>query len=380
MTPAAASRHLLVVSHPAALPVNQLPYLELQRNGWEVGLVVPASWRHDYRSAPFPPRRHPEWRGSFRPLPVLAAGRPLRHVHLASPGRVLRASGAQVLFVEAECFSAAALQWGRAAHRRGMPFGVQADENLDRPLPGPVRRARSWVLRHAAFVAARSERAAELVSRWGAIGAVEFVPHHVADWEPVPPEHSDRFRVGFAGRLVPEKGLDTLVDAVRRLGPGVDLVVAGAGPRQAWLEGRDLGPDHRLELLSDTPHDRMASVYARMDVLVLPSRTTRAWSEQFGRVLVEALSCGVPVVGSESGEIPWVIGTTGGGVLFPEGDAAELARQLEHLRSEPELGRRLADHGRRQVEEVFGVAAVAGALDRLLTRALSGSVPGRPPG
>jgi glycosyltransferase involved in cell wall biosynthesis len=59
----------------------------------------------------------------------------------------------------------------------------------------------------------------------------------------------------------------------------------------------------------------MRDAYAEMDVLVLPSRTTSRWAEQFGRVLIEALWCGVLVVGS--GEIPWIVETTGGGRVFP---------------------------------------------------------------
>ena len=64
----------------------------------------------------------------------------------------------------------------------------------------------------------------------------------------------------------------------------------------------------------------MPALYREMDVLVLPSRTTPTWAEQFGKVLCEALLCGTPVIGSSSGEIPWVVTTTGGGLVYPEGD------------------------------------------------------------
>jgi glycosyltransferase involved in cell wall biosynthesis len=103
-----------------------------------------------------------------------------------------------------------------------------------------------------------------------------------------------------------------------------------------------------------------------MDVLVLPSRTTPTWAEQFGRVLVEALWCGVPVVGSDSGEIPWVIETTGGGLVFPEGDVATLAETLAQLRREPELREQLARTGRASVEALFGVQAVGQRLESVM--------------
>jgi glycosyltransferase involved in cell wall biosynthesis len=115
----------------------------------------------------------------------------------------------------------------------------------------------------------------------------------------------------------------------------------------------------------------MAEAYASLDVLVLPSRTTRTWVEQFGRVLVEAMWCGVPVVGSDSGEIPWVIETTGGGLVFPEGDVASLRQALVRLRDDPSLRRRLAADGRHQVEQQFSMAASARGLDQAMRSVLS---------
>lgn len=366
---------LLVVSHPAVLPVNQLVYAELVERGWHVDLVVPDRWKHEFGK--LVPAPLPALAGSFHCLPVMLTGRPQRHAYRRRVSCVLRDLRPDAVFLEQESFSLSALQWGLAAHRAGVPFGVQAAENLDRSLPRPVRAWQSWILRHATVVAARSDAATDLVRRWGARGEVELVPHHVPEW-PVPRRlPSDDFRVGFAGRLVPEKGLDVLVCAVRTLGPGTELVVAGDGPLRAWLEGADLGVA-RLRLLTGVDHAEMASAYASMDVLVLPSRTTSAWAEQFGRVLVEALWCGVPVVGSDSGEIPWVIETTGGGGVVPEGDATALAAALAQLRDNPSERAALAAHGREVVARTFGVPAVADSLERLLAHAVPGILRRRP--
>jgi glycosyltransferase involved in cell wall biosynthesis len=113
----------------------------------------------------------------------------------------------------------------------------------------------------------------------------------------------------------------------------------------------------------------MACAYAQLDVLVLPSHTTPTWKEQFGRVLIEALWCDVPVVGSDSGEIPWLIGLTGGGLTFPEGDREALAARLVELRQAPELRRRLAATGRASVDRLFSVPAATDQLERLLAHA-----------
>ena len=125
------------------------------------------------------------------------------------------------------------------------------------------------------------------------------------------------FTIGYAGRLVQSKGLMDLLAAVRRLDAPVELLLIGDGELRAQLDGQPI-PGSRVRVLNELRHEEMASGYAQLDVLVLPSRTTPTWKEQFGRVVIEALWCGVPVVGSDSGEIPWLIELTGGGLTFPE--------------------------------------------------------------
>ena len=112
----------------------------------------------------------------------------------------------------------------------------------------------------------------------------------------------------------------------------------------------------------------MPQWYAEMDVLVLPSRTTPTWAEQFGRVLTEALSCGTCVVGSDSGEIPWVIGTTGGGMVFPEDDVAALAETLTLLR-DSERRRSFVEVGQMYVNQNMTASAVARSFAEVLVGA-----------
>jgi glycosyltransferase involved in cell wall biosynthesis len=371
---------LLVASHPAVVSVNQEVYRELARRGWEVTIVVPSRWRHSYSAEPLIPRPLAGLEGALRPTPVAFAGRPQRHFYLARCGSICRASRPQVGFVEAEPFSLTAAQWRLAFRRLGVPFGVQCYENIDRDFPWPLRRLRARVLADAAFVAARSQTAATLARSWGAQGAVELAPPAVPSWKagpgpdgrtptPAPGGEPRPFTVGFAGRLVASKGLLDLLEAVRALAAPVELLLIGDGELRSELEGQAI-PGSQVRVLDGLSHDQMAAGYAQLDVLVLPSRTTASWKEQFGRVIVEALWCGVPVVGSDSGEIPWLIELTGGGATFPEGDPAALAGQLAQLREDPTLGRRLAETGRAAVERLFSVPAATDALERLLAGAV----------
>lgn len=374
----AMSRRLLVVSHPAVVGVNQEVYAELRRRGWEPTIVLPAHWPGEFSGAEMTPAPIAGMEGALRPTRVALAGRPQRHLYLARPGAAIERIAPDVAFLEAEPFSLVASQWRRPLVRRGIPFGVQAAENIDRPLPAPVRRLRSQVLRDAAFVAARSDSAARLAQIWGARGEVRLSPHAVPPWEPagrVRTHDGERpFTVGYAGRLVESKGLRDLLSAVRMLPAPVELVLIGNGEMRAELEGAEI-PGSRVRVLDGLGHDRMAEGFAQLDVLALPSRTTPTWKEQFGRVIVEALWCGVPVVGSDSGEIPWLIELTGGGLVFPEGDVAALAERLAELRAKPELRAELAARGAHAVAERFSVPAATDALERLLLHALDARAP-----
>ncbi len=102
-----------------------------------------------------------------------------------------------------------------------------------------------------------------------------------------------------------------------------------------------------VTLLGRQGSSNMAAFYNSLDVLVLPSRTLPNWKEQFGRVLIEAMACQVPVVGSDSGEIPNVVG--GGGLIFAEGDVQALRGCLQRLGDDAGERRRLGEQGRQRV-------------------------------
>jgi glycosyltransferase involved in cell wall biosynthesis len=111
--------------------------------------------------------------------------------------------------------------------------------------------------------------------------------------------------------------------------------------------------------LGQVPSTEAPNYYRRMDVLVLPSLTRPNWVEQFGRVLIEAMACGVAVVGSSSGEIPWVVGDAG--VIFPEGDAEALRGVLAGLLADGDRRGELARRGRERVLAQFTQAQIAAA-------------------
>jgi glycosyltransferase involved in cell wall biosynthesis len=357
-----------VISHPAVVNVNQEVYRELARRAWDVTIVVPSRWRHEYSHATVKPQALAGMESALRPTRVAFPGRVQRHIYLTRCRSVCASASPHVAFIEAEPYALSAAQWGHVLKRLQIPFGVQCYENIDRELPAPVRWLRTRVLHDAAFVAARSESAAGLARAWGAAGEVNLAPPTVPNWDSVPAPSEHPFTVGFAGRLIERKGLIDLLEAVRKLDAPVAMLLIGNGEMREQLDGQAI-PGSRLRVLDGLTHDQMAAGYSQLDVLVVPSRTTPTWKEQFGRVIVEALWCGVPVVGSDSGEIPWLIGLTGGGLVFPEGDRDALAAVLRRLRDDPGLRRELASKGRGAVERLFSVPAATDPLERMLVNA-----------
>ncbi len=118
------------------------------------------------------------------------------------------------------------------------------------------------------------------------------------------------------------------------------------------------------------PSAEMPALYRQIDAFVLPSLTRPNWKEQFGRVLVEAMACGVPVIGSDSGAIPDVIGDAG--LIFPEGDAGALAAHLRTVQTDPTLRAHLREKGRARTLAHFTHKQVAAATVEVYQEMVSG--------
>jgi glycosyltransferase involved in cell wall biosynthesis len=362
---------LLVVSHPNVVAHNQLVYVRLAELGWELKLIVPHRWKDDYSPEGFTPVPVAGLRGTFAHARVARPGAIQRHVYLTRPSSWLERWRPDAVFLEQEPYSVPALQWGFAAERKGIPWGVQGDDNLDRPLPWPARAIKRWVMRHTHWFAARSPEAADVLAIWGARAPVSVVPHTIPEWPRGDRRTTGLFTVGYVGRLVPAKGIDDLVAAARSLEFDFRLLVVGDGPLREHVRRADIGRGI-LDLRTGIRSDSLPDLYRAMDVLVLASRTTKTWAEQFGKVLCEALLCRTPVIGSSSGAIPWVVETTGGGVIVPECNPPALAAAITALHDDDAARRELGERGCAGVWREFSPRAAAACLDALLRRALAG--------
>ena len=114
-----------------------------------------------------------------------------------------------------------------------------------------------------------------------------------------------------------------------------------------------------VHVLPPVSYDDMPALLQALDVLVLPSVTMLPWHrEQFGRVLVEAMAAGVPVVGSSSGAIPEVIGDAG--LVVPERDPHALAQAIDRILTEPGLRQTLVVRGRQRARDHYAWPVIAG--------------------
>lgn len=257
----------------------------------------------------------------------------------------------------------------------------ETEQNIDKRLPFPFERLRRYSLRNADFVVGRNRESIDVVRRKGYAGPAEVVPNGV-DAElfrpmdktacraalDVPP---GAFVAGYVGRLVEEKGLLDLIDALPASHRSVHIIMVGAGDHQGELLRRahELGVADRLRILPGRPLDQLPAVMNALDCFVLPSRTTPRWKEQFGRVLIEAGACSVPVIGSDSGAIPEVVG--GAGLVVPERNPAALAAAIEQLRADPTAALKLGIEGCRQVQVNFTWARVAARMHAIYARLLN---------
>ncbi len=359
-------RRVLSISHSYVVGLNRAVPNALARAGWDVTVAAP----------PFFP-------GDLRPLSLehtaaeavrleAVALRAARHPHVmtwAPRLRQLLQGDWDIVHAWEEPYIFAGAQIARWRTRGRLVFATF--QNISKRYPPPfnwierfaMSRADGWIafgrtVEHALERRSGYRRVPHRVIPPG-FDLLQFAPDAaaraavrdefgVATDEPV---------IGFAGRFVPEKGLGVLLSVLDRLPGRWKALLVGDGPMERDLRRWASIHDGRVRVATGVSHGRMARYLNAMDLLVLPSLTTKRWREQFGRVIVEAMACGIPVVGSDSGEIPHVIGEAG--VVLPERDPDAWVRGIEALIGDPDRRRRFAERGLARAREFSAEAAAA---------------------
>lgn len=347
---------------------------------WQVTAAAPSRLHGDLRDIELEPIAHEK--DSLVPITVRFGS----HPHLRMYGSKLRSLLQQpwdVVHGWEEPYVVASAQIARGI-QPGVRFVPATFQNISKHYPPPIdrverhvmRRADAWIaFGHTVYDTLRdragySDKPARVLSP--GVDTDTFRPDAVAranvrnrlGWR------ADEPVVGFAGRFVEEKGIGTVLHAFSQSTQRWNLLLVGGGSLVARIESLRLQHPSRVRLARDVSHSEMPAYLRAMDLLCAPSRTTVGWKEQFGRMLIEAMACGVPVVASDSGEIPYVVQDAG--VLIPENDLAQWTDRIDRLVADSATRAHLATRGLARARSEFSWPVVARRhldfFDQVLTR------------
>jgi glycosyltransferase involved in cell wall biosynthesis len=352
---------ILMLSKACVVGVYQRKLEEMAKlPGVDLRVLVPPGWRDPDRGMLALERAHVDGY-DLRVTPLRFNG----HFHVSyypRIGRELRAFQPEIVHIDEEPYNLATWHTLWNARRMGARTLFFSWQNIDRAYPWLVRLGERWVLRHVDYALVGTPSAADVWRAKGYAGPLAVIPQFGVDPDlftpPERPRSGGSFVVGFVGRLVEEKGGALLLEALAQLDGVWQLDIIGSGPQQEPLaaQAKRLRVAERVTFAT-LPSVRMPGYYQGLDALVVPSLTRRNWKEQFGRVIVEAMACGVPVIGSSSGAIPDVIGDAG--LIVPEGDVRALADGLRRVMHDADLRRRMAEQGRQRVLARYTQAQIA---------------------
>jgi glycosyltransferase involved in cell wall biosynthesis len=353
-------KRLLTIGHSYVVAANRqlAHYLALEGHGqWDVTAVAPVRYRGDLRRISVEPIAGEAC--TLHTVPV----RIDRVPHVMSYGGNLReilAADWDAVHCWEEPYTRSAAQVAKAvAPRTKLLFA--SFQNISKTYPWPLRAyEREAMTRANGWIAFGETVRAALGHRPGyADRPVRVIPPGV-DLERFRPDAEvgramrarlgwpvDAFVVGYLGRFVKQKGIETVTDVVVGCHPEWRALFVGGGDLESSLRSFARRHAGRVHVQTGIAHGDVPAWLNTMSVLCAPSRTTRRWREQFGRMLIEAMACGVPVIASDSGEMPYVIGDAG--TIAAEADDSAWRRAIEQL---------AVDEGARQTSAARGLARV----------------------
>jgi glycosyltransferase involved in cell wall biosynthesis len=351
----------LLLFHPwAGLPSRQALYIGLEEaTGWELLILTARRWKDDYGRL-VEAEADPRLRGRLLPMPVGLSGNIPLHFLVGRLRHHIRAFDPDCVYVYHEPYAVGTFQVLSAAKSvSAAPVGVRSAQNIVKRYPLPFRRWERTVYRRSDFAVVVSDNVASVMRAKGYAKPISVIPMPV-DTHVFFPDGAHRrpgpLRVGFVGRLVPEKGVDTALRALAALPSGIaTLTVVGDGPARQELQqmAGSLGVSGSVEWSGSLDQTATAEAMRGFDLMLVLSRATPRWREQFGRVVIEAAASGVPVVATRSGELPFLVGSLGAGWTVEEDDDAGVASLLRELADNRTALAEAGRHAQKVVEEHY---------------------------
>ncbi len=307
----------------------------------------------------------------FIPLNIYFPGQ--NHIHFYKGiSSIINTIKPDIVHIDEEHYSFVTYQVMRLARKAGAKALFFTWQNIYKKYPFPFSYFEKFNFRNSSAAIAGNREAAEVLRKKGFEKDIFEIPQFGVDpdrFKKMDDAGSrervgikqDDFVIGYMGRLVKEKGIDNLLDALANLSVNVKLLLIGSGPYKSKILERANHPGikGRVMMIDQVPSLDVPRYMNCMDCLVLPSRTKSNWKEQFGRVLIEAMACEVAVIGSNSGEIPTVIGDAG--LVFQESDSNDLLKQIGLLVKDNTLKKKLGEKGRQRVLDSYTQKKIAEA-------------------
>jgi glycosyltransferase involved in cell wall biosynthesis len=334
---------------------------------WEVTAVAPRFMHGDLRPIELEPITGEAC--DTKPVRVRLSKRPHWMAYERSVRELLRAEW-DLIHCWEEPYVFAGFQIARWTPPR-VPFVFWTAQNIAKRYPPPFRWFEQYCLGRAAgwLACGRTTVDAQLTRGYGTkpyrilplgVDTEVFRPDRAAGaavrrhlgWD-----HEGPPVVGYIGRFVEEKGIRLLMRSLDALACRWRALFVGGGPLEPELRTWGLRQGDRVRIVTGVPHDRVSAHLNAMDLLAAPSQTVPRWKEQQGRMLIEAFACGVPVVGSDSGEIPHVIGDAG--LVVEEADMVAWVESLGELIDNPKTRADLGRRGRQRAEREYAWPLIA---------------------
>ncbi|MCU1297260.1 MAG: glycosyl transferase group 1 [Acidobacteriaceae bacterium] len=344
---------------------------EMARLGVDLTLIVPPDWGNQKLEI-----FHAE-EYKIRVVPCLLSGYNHFHFYRELLGKI----NADLVHIDEEPWSLVTYQFMRLCVKQNKPAVFFTWQNIQKKYPPPFNFFERYTFRHVRAAIAGNEEARDILRTRHFSKPVMVIPQFGVDPEffykrdisdlKNKLELTDKFVIGYMGRILEEKGIADLLRVLSSLPENCVLVLVGNGKFRIQAErlASELGVSSRTYWFPQISSFNVPEYMNLFDVLVLPSRTTWRWKEQFGRVLVEAMACETPVIGSSSGEIPNVIGDAGS--VFPEGNVDALRQCLGHLYDSPGFAEEIGAKGRTRVLKNFVHRHIAEQTVRLYENAFT---------
>lgn len=303
--------------------------------------------------------------GQLRFVPVPTRGTATdpggRRWHEATLKRLIAEHRPEVVHLEADPDSHRAYATGILARKAGIPYTIFSWQSLPPSLGFWAGRRARQVLRDAAGVIGGNRRAMDLLVAKAPRAIATVMPQAGARLpETRRAARTGPLTIGFAGRLVPERGADLLISALGQTFGPWRLLVAGSGPEQERLEALAArhGLASRIEWLGGLRREALDQLWREIDCLAVTSRDTPSWVEYHSPLLLEAMGHGITPIVTNAGCLPDLVGNTGVVV-----DSAErLTETLQPWVAAPELCRTKGPDARQRVLDRYVTAQVAAQL------------------